>query len=75
MKRKNKISSSHAMKLYKKIGGVALLILNVGAGWRWVLSFMPGQLYIAASRARLADMEMSNIFWFFRQPNPMSSSP
>ena len=34
MKRKNKISSSHAMKLYRKIGGVAPLILNLSAGWR-----------------------------------------
>jgi len=35
----------HAMKAYKESGGTAPHILNPSTRWRWVVSFMPQQLY------------------------------
>jgi len=35
----------HAMKTYWENGGIAPRVLNVGARWRWVVSFMSRPLY------------------------------
>jgi hypothetical protein len=40
-----KILTANAMKAYDLSGGIAPLILNVGTGFRWVVSFTLQQLY------------------------------
>jgi hypothetical protein len=35
----------HAVKTYWESGGTAPRILNLGTGWRWVVSFAPRQIY------------------------------
>jgi hypothetical protein len=39
------LAEHHTMKAYWGSGGIARLILYVGDGWRWVVSFRPQPLY------------------------------
>ena len=42
---KVKVSQSHAMLAQRGRRSIALLILNLGAGWRWVVNATPQPLY------------------------------
>ena len=35
----------HVMKTYEGNSGIALLTLNLGSKWRWVVSFTPRPIY------------------------------
>jgi hypothetical protein len=45
MKRMQRWKLNHAMKAYWGSGGMASRILNLGSGWRWVVSFTHRSLY------------------------------
>jgi hypothetical protein len=46
------LTKHHAMKTYWGSGGVAPRILNLGARWRWVVSFMTHTLYVRRNNPR-----------------------
>lgn len=41
-----KIAHVHAIKLYRRIGSIAPLIINLGSRWMYVVSHIPWSLYI-----------------------------